>query len=196
MVLESRDAVEAKSEIKSAGFQLKKISDFTAKPFLQKEFLEAVKTTAEYFVATSGNILAHLIPSFILENPNVLSILKENKNKEIRPDEERKNKKDVAVLQAPDEERFAHYRSLIREEFAKKKSVFLFFASSTKVSFKPALRNAISRNLVSSTEKSNFIVEKISSSGQNVTVVPVCSFGQFPTTVSFVFGNPREYSCL
>src|SRR3989344_3941270 len=67
LVLESRNASEIKSEIKSANFRLKKISSVTAKPFLQKEFLEAVKTTAEYFVATSGNILAHLIPSFILE---------------------------------------------------------------------------------------------------------------------------------
>jgi len=127
LVLESRDAVEAKSEIKSAGFQLKKISDFTAKPFLQKEFLEAVKETAEYFVTTSGSVLSHLIPSFILENPNLLprSDLKMPQSQRSDLGNGKKTKNEVAILQSPDEERYAYYRSLIREEFAKKKSVFL-----------------------------------------------------------------------
>jgi primosomal protein N' len=123
LVLESRDATEAKSEIKSADFQLKKISALTAKPFLQKGFLEAVGATAEYFVATPGNILPHLIPSFILENPSILSVLKEEKTK--TDSGQKETKSEVVVIQAPDEERFSIYRSLVREEFAKKKSVFL-----------------------------------------------------------------------
>jgi primosomal protein N' len=123
LVTESRDAAERKAEIKSADFQLKKISSVTAKPFLQREFLEAVKDTAEYFAASRGNVLSHLIPSFVLENPNALSVLKKE---EIKINSvEKKTKSEVAVLQVPDEERFIHYRSLIREEFAKKKSVFL-----------------------------------------------------------------------
>lgn len=123
LVLENRAASEIKTEIKSANFQLKKISAAVAKPFLQKEFLEAVRETAGYFAATSGNVLPHLIPSFILENPSMLSILKEEKAK--TGDNEEKIKNEVAILQVPDEERFVHYRSLIREEFAKKKSVFI-----------------------------------------------------------------------
>ena len=128
LVLESRDATEIKSEIKSADFQLKKIIGLTATPFLQKEFLEAIRTTAEYFITTQGSILFHLIPSLVLENTDIFSTLK--KNKINSPDtgelnNKRKTKSEVAILQSGDEERFAHYRSLIREEFAKKKSVFL-----------------------------------------------------------------------
>lgn len=126
LVLESREAAGIKSEIKSASFQLKKISGVVAKPFLQKEFLEAVKTTAEYFVGSRGSVLSHLIPSFILENPSILSVLKEKENSVIsESNNEKKAKNEMAVLQAPDEERFIHYRSLIREEFARKKSVFM-----------------------------------------------------------------------
>src|SRR3989338_3900369 len=127
LVIGSQNATERKTEIKSANFQLKKISSVIAKPFLQKEFLEAVKETSEYFVASPGNILSHLIPLFILENPNVLSILKEEKiNPPInKAHSEQKTKNEISVSQVPDEERFIHYRSLIREEFAKKKSVFL-----------------------------------------------------------------------
>lgn len=127
LVLESRDATKAKSEIKSADFSLKKISAMTSKPFLQKEFLEAVKETAEYFATTQGSVLSDLIPSFVLENPNLLSC-------QGRPfgagavQGSSLTTKSVfgnSALQAPDEERFGLYRSLIREEFAKKKSVFM-----------------------------------------------------------------------
>lgn len=122
LVLQSRDAALAKTEIKSANFQLKKISSFSAKPFLQKEFLEAVETTAQYFATTSGSILSHLIPSFILENPAILANCKKQNLKT-----ESKGLPLIMPLvsQAPDEERFTHYRSLIREEFAKGKSIFL-----------------------------------------------------------------------
>ncbi|MFH0804254.1 MAG: primosomal protein N' [Candidatus Zambryskibacteria bacterium] len=119
LVLESRDASEAKSEIKSANFQLKKISAVTSKPFLQKEFLEAVKTTAEYFATTSGGVLSQLIPALVLENPNMMS------KGTFWNRDSLKVPFGVSVLQAPDEERLAIYKSLVREEFARKKSVFI-----------------------------------------------------------------------
>lgn len=122
LVLESRNAAEVKSEIRSADFQLKKISGAAIKPFLQKEFLEAVKDTAQYFVASSGAFLSHLIPAFILENINLLA--KTDYSGQIVKNPERL-KNEMLALQAPDEERAALYRSLIREEFAKKRSVFM-----------------------------------------------------------------------
>lgn len=129
IVLQSREVSEAKAEIKSAGFQLKKISAVSAKPFLQDEFLDAVKTSAEYFAATQGNILSHLIPSLVLENPNILPTAKEKNQRE----ETKNTKSEVAILQAPNEERISIYRSLIREEFAKGKSVFLCLPQNESV---------------------------------------------------------------
>lgn len=135
LVLESRDVSEAKSEIKSANFQLKKITGLATKPFLQKEFLEAVKITARYFSTNSGSVLFHLIPSFILENPNLLSVLKEEKINLPVGDEnnQKKVKSEVAILQAPDEERLTLYKSLIREEFAKNRSVFMCLPQNENV---------------------------------------------------------------
>lgn len=140
LVLKSKDATEIKSEIKSADFQLKKISSVTAKPFLQKEFLEAVRETAEYFVATQGGILLHLIPSIVLKNPNLLSwpsrgASKLSQSQEVPFDglDNKKTKKETLILQVPDEERFVHYRSLIREEFAKKRSVFICLSQNEDI---------------------------------------------------------------
>ena len=87
---------------------------------LQKTFLEAITETATYFATTPGNVLAHLIPSFVLENPNVLASFKKTEEKE-----RGKIKNQSVILQTPQSERFDHYRALIREEFAKKHSVFL-----------------------------------------------------------------------
>jgi len=140
LVIENKNATESKTEIKSAQFQLKKINSVSSKPFLQKEFLEAVKTTAEYFVASQGGILNHLIPSFILENPELLSLsrgtLWGRGNSRVpldSSDSKDKTKSEVAVLQVPDEEKFVHCRSLIREEFAKKKSVFLCLSKNQDI---------------------------------------------------------------
>ena len=145
LVIESKNATESKTELKRANFQLKKIISLNSKPFLQKEFLEAVKITAKYFVTNQGNILSHLIPSFVLENPSILSLPKGTLELSLsqrvplgnsmtalgNPDD--KTKSEVAVLQVPDEEKFIHYRSLIREEFAKKKSVFLCLSKNQDI---------------------------------------------------------------
>ena len=127
LVLQCRDATEAKTEIKSANFQLKKISGFAGKPFLQKEFLEAVQTTAEYFAATGGGILAHLIPALVLEHlpPPSKTTFKLPQKIAIGS----------SILQDPDEERFTLYRSLVREEFASQKSVFLCLPQNEDVRY-------------------------------------------------------------
>lgn len=121
IVIQSRDLHEAKSEVKSANFQLKKVLEFKAKPFLQKEFLIAVKETADYFATREGMVLSHLIPSFVLENPSLLSTFKET-NTEFKKE---RYQEPVVILQNTMNERFAHYKALIREEFAKQRSVFI-----------------------------------------------------------------------
>lgn len=120
LVVKSREATDAKAEIKSAGFQMRKISGEIAKPFLPGEFLRAAEKTAEFFAVSVGSVISHLIPQIVLENPNLLC---NKQNKEETKNNEAKS--EVSVLQAPNEERLAHYKLLIREEFAKKKSVFL-----------------------------------------------------------------------
>lgn len=119
LVLESRDAQTAKAEIKTADFRLKKISNIAAKPFLESEFFAALRQAAEYFASSPGSLLTHLIPAFITQNPGILSAIKPKQSKPPKPDTG-----SIQILQTDEDERFVHYRSLIREEFAKKKSVF------------------------------------------------------------------------
>lgn len=120
LVIGSRSAREARSEIRSANFQLKKVLNLKARPFLKESFLRAVTLMAEYFATSEGAILSHLIPAFILENPNNLNKFNKEPHKLTSS-----QTGEILVLQNSTIERFAHYKSLIRESFAKGHSVFL-----------------------------------------------------------------------
>lgn len=124
LVLQSRDAKKMKAEIKALNFQLKKVFSFIAKPFLSQYFLSAIKDTSSTFATTEGSLLSTIIPASILENPNLLWNLKRKPNNQNEDILQTKNISDVAAIQTENEERFLNYRSLIREEFAKNKSVF------------------------------------------------------------------------
>lgn len=123
IVIESRDVREQKSEIKSADFSLKKITSNDSKQFLSTKFLEAVNETANYFCTSSGAIFSQLISSFIIENAKLIS---SKVNLDSNEDESKtKTRSEISILQTDDDERNSHYKALIREEFAKNKSVFI-----------------------------------------------------------------------
>lgn len=116
----SVDAVEdMKAEIKSLPFQVRKIGKMKVMPLFMTEFTEAAKDAAEYFASSSGAVLSSMIPAAVLELADKI---------DKAPDAEAKAPSEIAhepyALQADEEERLAHYKSLIREQFAKKKSVF------------------------------------------------------------------------
>lgn len=113
---------DMKSEIKSADFQMKKIKNIGSKPFLKESFLKAIRDTSLYFACTPGSILENYIPRLVTDNPNLL-ILNQKESKET--EEDTKAKILTQILQTNDEERYMYYKSLIREEFAKNKSVFI-----------------------------------------------------------------------
>ncbi len=124
LVLESKEVIQNKSEIKSANFSMKKvdskIENIESKPFLRKEFLEATKETSEFFASSQGSVLSQVIPSFFLENQKVIQ--SKAKEKEVVAPQTRS---EVSIIQTDNEERIAHYKSITREEFARKKSVFI-----------------------------------------------------------------------
>jgi primosomal protein N' len=117
IVIEKQNVEIAKGDIKSARFQLKKITKVESKHFLSPQFLEAAFETANFFATTTGSILKVTIPELVFESAKKNSTSKEI-IKKTGPTRER------LVIQADDEERFAHYKSFIRGEFAKNKSVF------------------------------------------------------------------------
>jgi len=132
-----RPAREIKSDIKQADFSLKKITvnGRNNHPFFLKEFIETAQSTAIYYAASTGSVLDILVPDVILKKsagftvPHsaiaVTNISKDTATKNIP-----KNLHEIRVVQGDDEERYSAYRSLIRQEFAQKKSVLILLPTT------------------------------------------------------------------
>lgn len=118
IVISSKSARDEKSGIKAEKHQLRKIEHLKTKEFLSAAFMDAASKTADYFAGSIGAVLNCLLPKAILEAKDSTFL---NKSLELSPAQKFFER---FAIQSDDEERFADYRSLIREEFAKKSSVF------------------------------------------------------------------------
>ncbi len=119
LVISSQPVSDLKSELKNSSFAVRKIGKLKVLPLFSPEFLEAAQKTAEYFAGSTGSVLASITPKIILEladeiKPVEISKIEANLKEHLEPH----------AIQADEEERLAHYKSLIREQFARKKSVF------------------------------------------------------------------------
>lgn len=117
IVIDGKDVADMKSDIKSARFSLRKIVKVESASFLSRPFLEAAFMTAEWFATTTGSVLQSMVPALVIEHALKLD------NSPIKNLEEKVSREPL-VIQADDDERFSHYKSFIRGQFAKQKSVY------------------------------------------------------------------------
>lgn len=116
IVLSLQEVSEAKSSIKDSAYSIRKIKEIKSFELTSPKFIEASKEMADYLAASTGSVINSTIPKSILLG--AVKIKTEIK----APESARVHEK--FVLQADSEERYANYRSFIREEFAKGFSVF------------------------------------------------------------------------
>ncbi len=116
LVVSVEEAISAKAEIKDADFTVRKIDKIKTSHLLTPEFMDSAVMVANYFSTTPGSILNSVIPKSIIENADKIKVDIHDLSK-IRSHEK-------LVIQCEDEERYATYKSLIREEFARGYSVF------------------------------------------------------------------------
>ena len=117
IVLSLQEVSEAKSSIKDLAYSVRKIKEIKSFDLILPKFMEASKEIADYLAASTGSVMNSIIPKNILLNADKLKI-------EIKAGAANSRPHEKFVLQADDEERYANYRSFIREEFAKGFSVF------------------------------------------------------------------------
>lgn len=118
IVVDVHEALDMKEEIKNATFALKKLDTIKSSQFFSKAFMETVETAAKYYATAPGSILNILVPEYILKNIGKLK-------KEARATSPAIHEK--YVVQGDDDERYGTWKSLIRQEFAKKRSVFFLY---------------------------------------------------------------------
>ncbi len=126
LVISSRSVEESKLDVKGSSFAFKKIEAVTSQNLLSRPFMLAVKKTADYHTATLGSMLFSLLPKIVLEQATELITIPAPE-KETTTESSRLH---GTILQSDDDDRFSNYRSLVREEFARGRSVFLCMPTS------------------------------------------------------------------
>lgn len=127
ILLSLRPVRDIRAEIKNSEFGMKKIDTIAEKNFLSPEFMRAAKDTADQFVSGVGQTINCFVPGALLRYTEKKAGQKPKgtqKGKEEGSDD-KKGRHFTELVQAPFEERIGFYKSLIREEFARKNSIFL-----------------------------------------------------------------------
>lgn len=119
LVVRCVEASTARADIRAAQFALKKLGAVKAKGFFRPEFIDAARECGEYFVASTGSILGAILPKALLGESAPAPF--GTRTKSAKPER--------FVFQAEDAERFATYKSLVREQFANGLSTFLILPS-------------------------------------------------------------------
>ncbi|MEK7135274.1 MAG: hypothetical protein AAB780_01055 [Patescibacteria group bacterium] len=115
LVLSSRDVRGAKTEIRRAGFLLRKIlkSDIL-EVGITPQTLEALQKTAHHYATSVGVLLSSTLPKMISDEPETfLKLTTRKKRKGVE------HSKETLLLQMESEERFGQYRALVRQSFAR-----------------------------------------------------------------------------
>ncbi len=129
LVTDIRSAADMKSEIKNSTFALKKLDKIKSTEFLSKAFMSTVEEAASYFATTPGSILDILVPEYILTNAAKL------KTPKIEGERITKVSHEKYVVQGDNDERYSTWKSLIRQEFAKKKSLYFLFPTIEEATY-------------------------------------------------------------
>ncbi|HVT74978.1 MAG TPA: hypothetical protein VHD69_00985 [Candidatus Paceibacterota bacterium] len=121
LVVSSEPAIESRSEIRSADFEIKKIGATEARGVVSPQFFKAIEESARYYAASVGSALFEAVPAAVLADYDKIPEAPEFKK--------RSKPRESYILQKSEDDRYGHYKSLIRERFARKESVFMMLPS-------------------------------------------------------------------
>lgn len=125
IVTEVRPATELKADIKDASFQLKKLGKVRTTAFFPVSFMESCKILADYYATTTGSIIDTLVSEILLENAGKIAI-PVRQNQFFNEIKTTVSIDETFAIQGDNEDRLGSWRSLIRQEFARKRSVAIY----------------------------------------------------------------------
>ncbi len=129
LVIDVKNASQVKSEVKNLDFKIKKIESIKEISIFQNTYIESILRVSEYFVSNKSFVASYLIPSIIKENYDEVSkVYKDTETKE-----EKNIKAEKLLFQTNIENRIDYYKTLIRSNFANKKSIFIVLPTENDV---------------------------------------------------------------
>ncbi|MEJ0002166.1 MAG: hypothetical protein WDN09_03275 [bacterium] len=134
LVVSSDEVSDTKGDIKTMSFDLKKVDDTLGSSAFRPEYLQSAMDCAEYFASKKNDAITALLPQVLRENYDKVAA---NKNQSLITRNLREGFKEIRaeklLLQLPLEERISMYKTLIRESFAVKKSIFIVLPNDREV---------------------------------------------------------------
>lgn len=125
VVISSSDINEEKSNIKDMDFNLKKITEVKDPVVFRKEFIESVVEINTYYVSRKDYGIASLIPVIFKEEYDTIAKFSPTPSPiGDTPSHSKNIAAEKLIFQAPLDDRISYYKTMIRESFALKKSVF------------------------------------------------------------------------
>jgi primosomal protein N' (replication factor Y) (superfamily II helicase) len=131
LVISVKELKEMKGNIKGMDFSLRKVIKDKGNSVFLEEFLDAIFDTAKYFAQNKNNVLASLIPNIFIEAYDKLIHLTPPFDKLRTPLSLPRRGAGGEVIsekllfQYPLLDRISIYKTLVRESFAKNKSIFI-----------------------------------------------------------------------
>ena len=132
IVIGIESASSMKGDVKDASFQLKKIEKVKGVAPYKESFFRSCEIMKNYTASTTGAVIDALLPSVLIDNyDKIVKVAPPIKVEELSIEnaysqgQSLRVKHEKLIFQALTHDRMSWYRTLIREAFAKKESVFI-----------------------------------------------------------------------
>ena len=122
LVIGAEDLEEAKSDIKRANFNLRKIIAVKERSIFRSEYIDSILSASNYFASKHSDTMSTLVPAIFKEEYDKTEKLTFQNLQQHQRDNLKSEK---LLLQDTTEGRYGYYKTLIRSSFAQKKSVFI-----------------------------------------------------------------------
>ena len=131
LVTKVEELRDAKSNVKGMNFNLRKVTENKGSSIFLREYLESIFEVSQYFAQNYNNIFTTLIPKIFIEEYDKISKI-ENINTKTK--ENNSNvRAEKLLFQQSETDRISAYKTLIRESFAKGKSIFIVMPTEVNV---------------------------------------------------------------
>lgn len=130
VVVATSPAEEAKIDIKNSPFQIRKLNKVKAEIFFPRQFMESCELLAQYYASTTGAIIKTLTSESVLSHIGSIAPAMPLQASFISGSP---SPSDTYAVQGDDGDRMSTWRSIIRQEFAKKKSAVIYVPTTEDV---------------------------------------------------------------
>lgn len=186
LVTSSEELQQAKSDIKKMNFNLRKVTKNKGPSVFLPEFFETIFDTCKYFAQNKNNAITSLIPNSFIESYDKLAKISQKEVPVKILDTEQNLRAEKLLFQYPLEERISVYKTLVRESFARGKSVFLVLPTQSDIEkFNDYLSKGIEQFTFSihsgiSVKKNLTTCEKILNSTHPLLIIGTAPFLSIP----------------